>query len=147
MSELPAAVDRLLSTMGTGDWSSLSADVTEDVIYDASVPGWHFSMQGVDAVLAELGGWTDQHLWRTHEQRVTPTDKGVLVELELRGTCPGDDSHGAHEEATRNALVFELAADGRISELRLICCGDWDEETIKRIETEAPRVERALSAT
>lgn len=143
MAELPAAVRTFLGAVETGDWSPVKDVLADDVVYDASVPAWHFALQGRDAVLAELAeSWTGQHTWRTHEQRVTATSEGVLVEQELRGRCPGDDSHPAHEEASRSALVFELAGDGRIGEVRLVCTGDWDEETIRRIEDEAPRVDR-----
>lgn len=117
MDAVPAAVDALLAAMATGEWSPVGACITDDVVYDASVPGWHFAIQGADAVLAEL-----------------------------RGRCPGHDDHPAHEEASRNALVFEIDDAGRISELRLICCGDWDEETIARIDAEAPRLTREVAA-
>lgn len=137
--DAPAAVRTLLTAVETGDWSPVKDVVTDDVVYEATVPGWHFSMGGTDEVLAELATWTEQHPWRVHDVRLTRTESGVLAEMELRGRCPGDGDHAPHEEATRNALVFELA-DDRITELRLTCAGDWDEETIARIESEAPRV-------
>ena len=139
MSELPGSVATLLGAIETGDWAPVKDVLTADVVYEGSVPGWHFSMAGVDDVVAELSTWTEEHTWRYHERRVTRTDRGVLVECEMRGRCPGHEDHPPHEEASRNALVFELAGDA-ISEVRLICCGDWAEDVIARIEAEAPRV-------
>jgi hypothetical protein len=138
--ELPAAVRTLLDAMATGDWAPVKDVVTDDVVYEATVPGWHFSMAGTDDVVTELATWTGEHPWRLHDLRATRTESGVLLEMELRGQCPGHGAeHPPHEEATRNALVVDLAGE-RISELRLTCAGDWDAETIARIEAEAPRV-------
>jgi hypothetical protein len=137
--DVPPAVDAVLHAVETGDWAPVKEVLAPGVVYEGSVPEWHFSLQGADEVLAELGGFTSQHLWRFHERRTTRTERGALVECELRGRCPGDDDHPAHEEATRNALVFEVADDGRLTEIRLICSGEWGEDVIARIEAEAPR--------
>jgi hypothetical protein len=139
---VPAAVSTFLRAIETGDWAPVKDVLTADVRYDASVPGWHFQVAGLDDALAEFAGNTAQHTWRYHERRFTKTDRGVLVEMELRGRCPGDESHAPHEEASRNAMVFELDDAGRVSEVRLICCGDWDDTVIARIEAEAPMVRR-----
>lgn len=139
MNELPAAVATLLGAIESGDWAPVKDVLATGVVYEGSVPGWHFSMGGVDDVLAELSTWTDEHPWRFHERRVTRTERGVLVECELRGRCPGHEDHPSHEEASRQAIVFELDGDA-ISEIRLTCTGDWGEDVIARIEAEAPRV-------
>jgi hypothetical protein len=140
MTELPKAVTAVFEAIESGDWGPVEGVLAPGVVYEGSVPGWHFSMGGAGEVLAELATWTGEHPWRVHERRVTGTERGVLVECELRGRCPGDGGeHAPHEEATRQAIVFELDGDA-ISEIRLTCCGDWDEATIARIEAEAPRV-------
>jgi hypothetical protein len=138
--EVPPAVAATFTAMETGDWAPVKDVLAPGVVYEASVPEWHFSMGGVDDVLGELTGFTSQHTWRFHDRRLTRTENGVLAEMEIRGRCPGDDSHDAHEEASRNALVFELDGDGCITELRLTCSGEWNDEVIARIEAEAPRV-------
>jgi ketosteroid isomerase-like protein len=138
--DVPAAVATTLAALETGDWAPVKDVLAPDVVYEASVPEWHFSMAGVDDVLGELSGLTSQHTWRYHDRRLTKTENGVLVEMEIRGRCPGDDHHAAHEEASRNALVFELDGEGRISEMRLTCSGEWGDDVIARIEAEAPRV-------
>jgi hypothetical protein len=137
---VPAAVTTFLHAVETGDWAPVKDVLAPGVVYDASVPEWHFQRAGVDDVLAELATTTEQHTWRYHERRMTLTERGILVEMELRGRCPGDEGHPPHEEATRNAMVFELDPEGLVSEVRLVCCGDWDESVIARIEAEAPMV-------
>jgi hypothetical protein len=142
MADVPPAVAAVFDAIETGDWAPVKDVLADDVLYDGSVPEWHFQMQGADDVLDEISGTTAQHTWRFHERRVTRTESGVLVEMELRGRCPGGDDHPAHEEATRNAMVFDLDAAGRLAEIRLICSGEWDDTVIARIEAEAPMVRR-----
>lgn len=142
MSEIPAAVAAVITALETGEWAPVRGALAEDVFYDGWVPEWHFQMAGIEDVFTELSGMTAQHIWRFHTLRTTRTDKGVLLECEMRGRCPGDDGHPAHEEASHNALVFELDGAGRIAELRLTCSGEWDEKVIARIEAEAPKVQR-----
>lgn len=139
MNDLPGAVATVFAAIESGDWSPVKDVLAPGVVYEGTVPEWHFSMRGVDDVLAELGTWTDDHPWRIHERRVTRTDAGVLAECELRGRCPGHEGHPPHEEATRQAIVFELDGDA-ISEIRLTCSGQWGEDVINRIEAEAPKV-------
>lgn len=142
MTEIPTAVAELLRRIETGEWAGVEAYLSPDVVYRASVPDWHFSMQGLDEVAAEItNAWTE-HPWRFHEQRVTALASGVLVESELRGRCAGDETHASHDEASRNAMVFELDAGGRVREIRLTCSGVWDESVIQRIEAEAPSIDR-----
>lgn len=140
--ELPAAISRFLLGIRTGAWVGMEDCLTPDVVYDASVPGWHYQYQGVSRVLMEYGQqWTGQHAWTVIEQHIAPTPDGVVVDFELRGPCPGDEHHVAHEEAVRVANIFRLE-DGRIAEHRFYSCGQWDEDTLRRIEAEAPKLER-----
>lgn len=137
MSADPIAA--FLSGVQTGCWDALGPLLAADVVYDASVPGWRYRLSGRDAVLAELRrAWTGRHVWRIAEQRLAPTPDGAALELELRGRCPGDEDHAPHGQACRLASVFRLEA-GRIAEQRLYCCGEWDEQTVSRIDAELGR--------
>ena len=139
---VPAAVVRFLDGVQTGRWDGIEAILAPDVLYDASVPGWHYQYEGAERVAQEYREeWTKTHAWRIVEQHVSPTLTGVCIDFEARGRCPGDAGHPAHEEAIRMANFFVLE-HGRIAEHRCYCCGEWDEETLRRIEAEAPKVER-----
>ncbi|HVF19908.1 MAG TPA: nuclear transport factor 2 family protein [Mycobacteriales bacterium] len=140
MADLPSGVARLLRGLETGDWSDIESCFLADTIFDASVPNWRFQFQGPAALAEELRGWTASHVWNIAEQIVTPTPDGVILELETRGRCPGDDAHAEHDEMSRTALLFRIAADGRIADMKMYCAGEWDEETMQRIEAEAPKV-------
>ena len=112
------------------------------MLYDASVPGWHYQYEGAERVAKEYENeWTGQHVWDVVEHHVSPTPDGVVLDFEARGTCRGDANHPPHEEAVRIANIFRLEG-GRIAEHRFYCCGEWDEETLRRIEAEAPKVNR-----
>jgi ketosteroid isomerase-like protein len=140
--DVPAPVRRFLEGVESGDWDGMESCLTPDVLYDASVPGWHFQHQGPARVAEQYRQeWTGKHSWRMVELHVSPTTDGVVVDFEARGQCPGDDDHRPHEEAVRIANIFRLT-NGRIAEHRFYCCGEWDEQTLRRIEAEAPRVER-----
>jgi hypothetical protein len=140
--EIPAAVARFLEGIETGDWGGMEEHLAPDVLYDASVPGWHYQYQGAARVVREFQNeWTRKHTWRVVESHAAYTPDGVVLDFEARGCCPGDESHAAHEEAIRMANIFRLEG-GRIAEHRFYCCGEWDEETIRRIEEEAPKVRR-----
>jgi ketosteroid isomerase-like protein len=141
-TDIPAAVARFLDALETGRWDGFHECLSPDVVYDASVPGWHYQYEGAARVAQEYEHeWTGKHAWHVIERHVSPTADGVVVDFEARGRCPGDDSHGPHEEAVRIANIFRLE-DGRIAEHRFYCCGEWDEETLRRIELEASKIER-----
>lgn len=140
MTGIPHAVARLIRGMETGDWSDLESCFLTDTVFDASVPNWRFQLQGPAALAEEIRGWTASHVWNVSEQIVTPTPDGVILELETRGRCPGDDDHAEHDEMSRTVLLFRLAPDERIADMKMYCAGEWDEETMRRIEAEAPKV-------
>jgi hypothetical protein len=141
-ADVPVAVQRLLDGMQTANWDGIEECFTADALYDASVPGWRYQYEGAERIARELREeWTAKHPWRIVELHVAPTAEGVVVDFEIRGRCPGDEHHTQHEEACRLANIFRLE-DGRIAEHRFYCCGEWDEETLRRIEDEAPRVRR-----
>lgn len=140
MTELPAAIQRLLDGIQTGDWVGVEAHLAPDAIYDGSMPGWRVQYQGAERIVRELREeWTGKHTWRIVELHASPTADGTVIDFELRGRCPGDETHPGHEEAVRVANIFRLE-EGRISEHRYYCCGEWDEETLRRIKAEAPTI-------
>jgi hypothetical protein len=141
---LPPAVACFLRGLETGEWGAMESCLAPDVLYDATVPGWHYQYEGNERVLLEYREeWTGKHTWRIVERHAPIVAEGVaVVDLEARGRCPGDTGHASHEEAVRIANIFHLVG-GRIAEHRFYCCGEWDEETLHRIETEAPHVDRA----
>lgn len=139
---IPAAVAMFLDGIQTGRWEAMEQYLADDILYDASVPGWHYQYEGAARIMREYAEeWTGKHTWRIVEQHASPTSDGVVVDFEARGRCPGDDGHAAHEEAVRVANIFRLEGD-RIAEHRCYCCGEWDEQTLRRIEAEAPMIER-----
>lgn len=135
---LPAAVNRFLEGLQTGDWSGMEDHLAEAVLYDASVPGWHYQYEGRDRIAAEYRGeWTGRHPWRLTELRVERCLSGaVVVDFEARWGAAGS------EEACRMANVFRFDPDERIAEHRLFCCGEWSPETVRSIDASAPRVRR-----
>jgi hypothetical protein len=88
-----------------------------DVILDATVPNWRFSVHGSGPVRDELARWyadagSFEHLVRT------PLPSGELVEFTLRWLESGVP-HAAHQ-----AHVVEVA-DGRIVRDKVWCGGRW----------------------
>lgn len=144
MVEIPAAIQRFLEGIETGNWDGVEVFYTPNALYDASVPGWRYQYEGAARIAQEMRlEWTGKHTWRIVEQHLVSTAEQVVVDFEARGRCPGDEHHTPHEEACRIANIFRLEGD-RIAEHRFYCCGEWDEETLRRIETEAPKVRRAV---
>jgi ketosteroid isomerase-like protein len=142
MAEVPAAIQRFLDGIQTGDWEGMEDYLTPDVLYDATVPGWRYQYEGAERVVEDYREeWTGKHPWRIIELHVTPTPEGAVVDFEARGQCPGNAEHAPHEEGSRLANIFRLE-DGRIAEHRYYCAGEFSEEDLRRIEQEAPMVRR-----
>jgi hypothetical protein len=143
MEKIPTAIQEFLNAIQTGNWQRMRAYYSDHVLYDGSIPGWHYQYQGRERVLEEMRQeWTGKHTWRVVEQHLTPTTDGIVLDFEIRGRCPGDDEHESHEDTCRIANIFTVKC-GRITEHRYYCCGEWDEATMRKIETEAPKVARA----
>lgn len=136
MNQLPTAVQRFLDGLGSGDWTGIEAHLTLDVVQDGSMPGWRLQYQGPQRVVRALHEeWTDHGIWAITERHATVTDSTAVVELE----AVSSPDRGPRR-TVRMANVFTLR-EGRIAEHRYYCCGDWDEETVRRIEAEAPKVD------
>src|SRR2546425_286076 len=144
MRQVPEAIQRFLDGMESGNWEGMERYLTGDTLLDATVPDWRFQYEGPEKVINQFRDWTSGHPWRVIEARYTGASDGGVVELEIHGDCAGDDDHAPHEEMARQACVFSLR-DGKISEFRLYCAGEWNEEVMARIEAEAPKVERVTA--
>jgi len=136
MKQLPNAVQRFLDGLKSGDWTGMEQHLTPDAIHDGSMPGWRVLYEGPASIVqAFREEWTGKGTWRLPELNVTTAGDTVVVELE--GTLITSNE----ELLCRIANFFELR-DGRIAEHRYYCCGEWSEETVRQIETEAPKIDR-----
>lgn len=119
------------------DFDGLAELYRPDALLDVSVPQWRYQLQGREAIrqalaeeLAPLVGSA-----RVTGQRATPTDDGVVVELEVRFEQNGE------ERQWREVHLFHT--DGAaITEHLNYCTGVWDAATIARQAVEAPMVRR-----
>lgn len=140
MIDLPAALQQFLHGIETANWDGIEAYLAPDVLYDATVPGWHYQYAGRDRIAEEYRTeWTGRHPWQLRELYVALTAEGAIVEFEARAHAPTADGAGTTERCARMANIFHLE-DGRIVEHRLYCGGEWDQATIRRIEAHAPKV-------
>ncbi len=143
MEQLPAAVQRLLEGIESGDWEGMEQHFTPDALYDGSMPGWRVQYEGPVRIVQELREvWTGAHTWRLVERHAIRAGDNVVVDFEAHGTAPASDSEPARDERYRMANIFRLD-DGRIAEHRYYCCGVWDEATVRQIEETAPKVARS----
>ncbi len=115
-SQSTAAVDGYLAAIEAA--SIEGCDVLgPDVVLDATVPHWRFSVRGVDAVRTELSRWYGQ-AGGFEELRRTPLPTGELVEFTLHWEEDGVP-HAVHQ-----AHILEVT-DGRIARDQVWCGGRW----------------------
>jgi hypothetical protein len=91
--------------------------LSSEVILDATVPNWRFSVRGEAAVRAELSRWYAD-AGSFEELKRTPLPTGELVEFTLRWE-QGGVPHAIHQ-----AHIVEVT-DGRISRDQVWCGGRW----------------------
>ena len=113
-----STVDRFLDAIcdGTGVPAELFAP---DMVLDATVPDWRFSVEGPDAVARQYSGWFNAGATFEELERRAVEGGEVIVYLltwEERGV-----PHAAH-----HCHVLCLDADGRIALDRFFCGGRWD---------------------
>lgn len=136
---LPTAVAEFLERIGTGDWEGMEAHLDRDVLYDASVPGWHYQYQGADRVLQEYREeWSGTYRWTVVERHTVAADDAVVLLIEMHGTPSGPGEHPP--VVCRLSNLFRIGG-GRITEHRYTCCGEWPPETVRHISDHAPTVE------
>ena len=109
-------ISLFLTTIETGGMPERGV-LSDDVVLDATVPNWRFTVRGADAVGAELGRWyadpgTFEELTRT------PLPGGELVTFTLRWQENGVP-HAVHQ-----AHVVAVSG-GRIVQDQAWCGGRW----------------------
>jgi len=133
------AVDEFLRRIESADWDGMEDHLTENVVYDASVPGWHYQYQGASRVVQEYREeWSGKYRWTVVERHVVATEDAVVLDIEMHGQPTRD---GIAPAVCRLANVFRMDGD-RIAEHRYYCCGEWDPETVRHIAEHAPKVDR-----
>ena len=142
MGEQHEAISKFVEAMRTARWDGFEKMYTPDALFDASVPNWHFQLEGGDKAVEQLADWFGIAP-DVFEAVITATEDGAVVDFEMRRTCPGNPSenHAPHLEGTRQAHIFRLR-DGKIAEERVYCSGEWLEEDWRKIDAEAPKVAR-----
>jgi hypothetical protein len=119
-TETAGPVDSLLASIEGGAMTTCPAFAT-DVVLDATVPNWRFTVNGADAVRAELSRWyattgTFEELTRT------PLPGGELVTFTLAWEEDGVP-HKVHQ-----AHLLTLAdsdSDSHIATHQVWCGGRW----------------------
>lgn len=136
MEQLPNAVRRFLDGLATGNWDGMQQHFTRDAIHDGSMPEWRVQYQGPERIVqAFREEWTAKGSWHIRNPAVMQAGDTVALELECTLVAPDG------RIMCRIANFFELR-DGRIVEHRYYCPGEWNEATLRRIEADAPKVER-----
>jgi hypothetical protein len=136
---VPTAVATFLERIGTADWAGMEEHLDNDVLYDASVPGWHYQYQGADRVMQEYREeWSGKYRWTVAERHTVAADDAVVLLIEMHGAPIRAGEHPP--VVCRLSNLFRLEG-GRITEHRYTCCGEWEPETVRQIANHAPTVE------
>jgi hypothetical protein len=124
MTTMTNAVDLLLVGIET---ASIPSEIfCEDVVLDATVPNWRFTVRGARAVRAELGGWFADP-GRFENVRRSRLPEGELVEFSLTWE-EGGVPHSCHQ-----AHVLRLR-DGRVAADTAFCGGRWPEPLVAEMQ-------------
>jgi hypothetical protein len=110
------AVTRFIRAVETASIAAAAAFAPE-VVLDATVPNWRFTVRGSERVEAELGGWFSDP-GRFEELSVTPVPAGALVQFVLTWEEAGEP-HMCHQ-----AHLLEVAGD-LITRDTAWCGGRW----------------------
>ena len=117
-----ASVDRFVAFLETGATDGLFAP---DAFADITLPQWRVQARGAAEAIASKnslhapGG-------RTRVERVLAGERSYALKVEERWE---DD---AGHWYCREALLCDLDAEGRITELSAYCTGDWDGPAVAR---------------
>jgi hypothetical protein len=97
---------------------------TEGVFTDMTVPHWRLQAEGLDAAFRLR---EDGHPFpgTVTVGGLDRTDRGFLVEFEERWEAGGQQWYCRE-------MIHCLVDGDRIGELRVYCCGDWDEALQRR---------------
>ena len=136
---LPASVAEFIERIGSADWDGMEEHLHGDVLYDASVPGWHYQYQGADRVMQEYREeWSGKYRWTVVERHTVAAGDAVMLLIEMHGAPARAGEHPP--VVCRLSNLFRLDG-GRIIEHRYTCCGEWGPETVRQIADHAPKVE------
>jgi hypothetical protein len=121
--EGPDVAARFVRWLETGEGAGQV--FADDVFGDITLPHWR--VQG--ACLADVVGVrTSGHPGRStvRVERLEPTPRGWVMQIEERWT----DEHG--EPWYCREMFRADVSDGRIGDIAVYCCGDWDAATVRR---------------
>ena len=125
------AVDTLLDAIEAGTLvpAGVYADSAE---VDATVPGWRFTIRGVEAIRSQFATWYADPGHFDEFERI-PVPGGEVVRFALSWT-----EHGVPHQAHQSHLI-RLAESGEIVRHSMFCGGRWDAALLAQME-EADRV-------
>jgi hypothetical protein len=115
-SSTPGPIEQYLAAIKGAEMGSCEA-LAPEVLLDATVPNWRFSLRGDTGVRAELSRWYAEP-GSFEELRRTPLPTGELIEFTLRWE-EGGVPHAVHQ-----AHIVEVS-DGRITRDQVWCGGRW----------------------
>jgi hypothetical protein len=117
-SRLSPTVDRFLEAIGAG--AGVPAHVlAAGMVLDATVPGWRFTVLGVEAVARQYSEWfADPAAFEELER--FPVEGGEVLTYLLAWEENGVP-HAAH-----HCHVLRFGEDGRIAQDRFFCGGRWN---------------------
>jgi hypothetical protein len=111
-------INRFLEAVASGAGVPLDL-LADDVILDATVPNWRFTVRGPEAVARQYGKWFDAPAALEELERWPGEGGEVLTyvqSLEQDGV-----PHAAH-----HCHLLRFDANGRIARDRFFCGGRWD---------------------
>ncbi len=101
----------------------------DDVIFDATVPNWRYTLAGAEVVRAELAKWYAEP-GHFQDLRRTPLPDGELIEFTLQWR-EQDVPHMCHQ-----AHILHLR-EGQVAEHTAWCGGRWPASLIAQMQATA----------
>lgn len=129
VGELAAGVIRFFE-----DWRDRHSVFVADVFWDVNMPLWRYQAIGLDAIVQIHCRGYREGTMKVVSHRVDEMAGGFALEMEQTAV----NRHG--EETYSRLILLATVSDDRISEMRVYCTGDWDEETRARQAAEPPLV-------
>lgn len=117
-ARLSLTVDRLLDAIAIGAGVPVHL-LAADIVLDATVPDWRFTVRGSEAVARQYGVWFAVPAGFEELERL-PVAGGEVVTYLLTWEENGVP-HGAH-----HCHVLRFDGDGCIAQDRFFCGGRWD---------------------
>jgi hypothetical protein len=119
-------IDRFLTAVTSASIPSAADVWASDCVVDATVPNWHMSLRGADAIRAEFAKWyADPGSYEQLDQTAIPG--GAIVRFLLTWTEHGIP-HAAHQ------AHFMQVQDDRIVAHQVWCGGRWAADLMAEME-------------